>query len=96
MPHSLQERIRERAFEIWNTSGRMHGQAEQHWLAAEREVLAEMTARDQMSEVRGQRSEVRDQMSGVRRQRSDVRDQRSEIRDQTSEAKRRRPRSSGR
>ena len=40
----MQQRIRERAYEIWNTSGRMHGQAEQHWLAAEREVLAEMTA----------------------------------------------------
>ena len=41
----LQERIRERAYEIWNTSGRMHGQADLHWLTAEREILAEMTDR---------------------------------------------------
>jgi hypothetical protein len=40
----LQERIRERAYEIWNTSGRTHGKAGEHWLAAEREILAEMSA----------------------------------------------------
>ena len=43
MEHSLQRRIRQRAYEIWNRTGRMHGQAEQHWLAAEREVLSEMS-----------------------------------------------------
>jgi len=44
MQFSLQQRIRERAYEIWNTSGRMHGHAERHWLAAERQILSEMTA----------------------------------------------------
>jgi hypothetical protein len=44
MQFSVQQRIRERAYEIWNTSGRMHGHAERHWLAAEREILSEMTA----------------------------------------------------
>ena len=44
MQFSLQQRIRERAYEIWNTSGRMHDHAEQHWLAAERQILSEMTA----------------------------------------------------
>jgi hypothetical protein len=44
MQLSLQQRIRERAYELWNTTGRMHGHAEQHWLAAEREILSEMTA----------------------------------------------------
>jgi hypothetical protein len=43
MEQSL-HRIRERAYEMWNASGRMDGQADQHWLAAEREVLAETTA----------------------------------------------------
>ncbi len=37
----LQHRIRERAYEIWNRTGRVHGQADQHWLAAEREILSE-------------------------------------------------------
>jgi hypothetical protein len=44
MEQSLQHRIRERAYEMWNVGGRMDGQADQHWLAAEREVLAKMTA----------------------------------------------------
>ena len=44
MEQSVQERIRERAYQLWDTSGRMNGQAEQHWLAAEREILAERLA----------------------------------------------------
>jgi hypothetical protein len=37
---SLENRIRERAYEIWTAQGCVHGQADQHWLAAEREILA--------------------------------------------------------
>jgi DUF2934 family protein len=44
MEISLQHRIRDRAYEIWNAGGRIHGRAEQHWLAAEREILAQMSA----------------------------------------------------
>ena len=44
MDHSLENRIRERAYEIWTAHGCVHGQADQHWLAAEREVLASSTA----------------------------------------------------
>lgn len=44
MDKMLESRIRERAYEIWNTTGRPHGQAEQHWLRAEREVLAVVIA----------------------------------------------------
>jgi hypothetical protein len=44
MNQSLENRIRERAYETWTRHGYMHGQAEQHWLAAEREVLATSTA----------------------------------------------------
>jgi hypothetical protein len=40
MDQTLERRIRERAYEIWTAHGCVHGQAEQHWLAAEREVLA--------------------------------------------------------
>jgi Protein of unknown function (DUF2934) len=40
MDQSLENRIRERAYEMWTAHGCVHGQAEQHWLAAEREVLA--------------------------------------------------------
>ena len=35
----LSERIRERAYEIWIASGYRDGEAEQHWLAAEQEIL---------------------------------------------------------
>jgi hypothetical protein len=43
MDHSLEDRIRERAYEIWTAHGCVDGQADQHWLAAEREILARAT-----------------------------------------------------
>ena len=43
MDQSLENRIRERAYEIWVAHGYVHGQADQHWLAAEREILAAST-----------------------------------------------------
>src|SRR5438309_351641 len=39
MDQSLEDRIRERAYKMWTAQGCVHGQAEQHWLAAEREIL---------------------------------------------------------
>jgi hypothetical protein len=44
MDISLENRIRERAYEMWTAAGCAHGQAEQHWLAAEREILATSAA----------------------------------------------------
>src|SRR6266571_6321514 len=44
MDRSLENRIRERAYEIWTAHGCIHGQADQHWVAAEREILTESTA----------------------------------------------------
>jgi hypothetical protein len=44
MDHSLKKRISERAYEIWAARGRVDGQADQHWLAAEREILVTSTA----------------------------------------------------
>ena len=43
MDQGLQERIRDRAYELWTSSGCVHGQADQHWLTAEREILAAST-----------------------------------------------------
>jgi Protein of unknown function (DUF2934) len=51
MDRSLEKRIRERAYEIWTACGHLHGQADQHWLAAEREILVASTtalAREQV------------------------------------------------
>jgi hypothetical protein len=39
MDHPLEQRIRRRAHEIWNTVGQPEGKPDQYWLAAEREVL---------------------------------------------------------
>jgi hypothetical protein len=39
MDQTLTDRIRERAYEIWVASGRPHGAAADHWLAAEREIF---------------------------------------------------------
>src|SRR6266566_1378468 len=40
----LSDRIRGRAYEIWIASGYRSGDAEQHWLAAEREILSSLQA----------------------------------------------------
>jgi hypothetical protein len=36
----LSDRIRERAYEIWIASGHRDDEAEQHWLAAEQQILS--------------------------------------------------------
>ena len=40
MEPALEQRVRERAYEIWNATGREDGRADEHWLSAERELLA--------------------------------------------------------
>jgi hypothetical protein len=42
MEHTLEHRIRERAYEIWHAHGQTDGKADEHWLAAEREVLSSL------------------------------------------------------
>ena len=42
MSHELEQRIRERAYELWARSGPSHGRDEEHWCAAEREIVAVM------------------------------------------------------
>jgi hypothetical protein len=42
MSHELEQRIRERAYELWAMSGYMHGCDQEHWCAAEREIVAAM------------------------------------------------------
>lgn len=51
MEQPLRARIRERAYDLWDANGRTDGHAEQHWLAAERELLAELTARPQIPQI---------------------------------------------
>jgi hypothetical protein len=41
------QKVRERAYAIWEREGHPEGQAEQHWYAAEEEVRAELQARAQ-------------------------------------------------
>ena len=40
---SRDERIRHRAYELWEQSGRSHGSEVEHWLQAERDIAAEDT-----------------------------------------------------
>jgi hypothetical protein len=44
MDQNLEHRIRERAYEIWTANGCVHGEADQHWFAAEREILTASAA----------------------------------------------------
>lgn len=37
--HDLEQAIRERAYHLWIESGCQEGQADQHWLAAQRSIL---------------------------------------------------------
>ena len=52
----LSDRIRERAYEMWIASGR-DGEAEQHWLAAEREILSALE-REILSALQSTKSSV--------------------------------------
>ena len=39
MEKQLEERIRERAYELWMRHGSIHGRADDYWYQAEREIL---------------------------------------------------------
>ena len=43
MQQTLEHRIRERAYQIWHANGQSDGQANEHWLTAEREVLSSLS-----------------------------------------------------
>jgi hypothetical protein len=43
MDRTMEQRIRERAYEIWLANGSKDGEADRHWLTAERELLSEMS-----------------------------------------------------
>jgi len=40
MEHNLSDQVRLRAYGIWIASGYRDGEAEEHWLTAEREILS--------------------------------------------------------
>jgi hypothetical protein len=44
MQSDREERIRQRAYEIWQSEGHGHGRHEDHWHRAEREIAAEEAA----------------------------------------------------
>ena len=50
MQHDVEQRIRERAHQIWEEEGRPHGRDREHWEQASREILGNQpadTARDE-------------------------------------------------
>lgn len=50
--YDLEQAIRERAYHLWIESGCEEGQAEHHWLAAQRSILGEQVgAREHAAEV---------------------------------------------
>jgi hypothetical protein len=44
MRDDIEQKIRQRAYHLWRESGCSDGEADRHWLAAEREVLAAFAA----------------------------------------------------
>ncbi|WP_409527034.1 DUF2934 domain-containing protein [Rhizobium sp. BK650] len=54
---SNEERIRQRAYEIWEREGRPHGEDMKHWLQAFQEIAASAQADDQTAKKpRGKKS----------------------------------------
>ena len=52
MSNDLEQRIRERAYELWERDGRAHGRADAHWHAAKLELTsAAPTGAAEMIEV---------------------------------------------
>ncbi len=45
LPTDLEERVRARAYELWEQRGRQHGNPEEDWLQAEREIAGGRAAR---------------------------------------------------
>ena len=45
VPINLDEEIRRRAYELWEQHGRESGHEDEHWLIAEREILARYDSR---------------------------------------------------
>jgi len=67
MANDLIERIRERAYQIWEGNGR-EGNPEEHWLAAEREILGnEAAPRDAFSGEATGRNAARTYDNNVRK-----------------------------
>src|SRR5436309_8344891 len=64
----LSDRIRERAYEMWNASGR-DGEAEQHWLTAEREILSSLQSPNSSTETREAEAEILEGLRQSLRQR---------------------------
>jgi Protein of unknown function (DUF2934) len=56
MERSLEQQIRERAYEIWNASGREDGRAAEHWLSAELELLGTQAAAAEIKMTRSKKS----------------------------------------
>src|SRR5215217_1282016 len=42
MTKSLEDKIRDRAYELWEQDGRVHGRSDEHWLKASLEVIGTM------------------------------------------------------
>jgi hypothetical protein len=44
MTLEIEQKIRERAYQLWEQDGRMHGRADDYWFAATRELTAAQPA----------------------------------------------------
>jgi hypothetical protein len=64
MEHTLEHRIRQRAYEIWHAHGKTDGKANEHWLAAEREVLSSLRTHSPASDATPPQSPKRTRASG--------------------------------
>jgi hypothetical protein len=58
MSQKLEKQIRERAYHLWLADGCREGEADRHWLAAERELLAMSVHLPQASEKRPPHAEI--------------------------------------
>ena len=86
MDANLANRIRKRAYEIWFAAGCRDGEAQQHWLTAEREILeaaqsAMPARRAAAKKVTRRLRRARPKAAAARAPRQHCRDKRSDIGD---------------
>lgn len=59
MNGQIEHRIRERAYQIWQATGRAHGRADEHWIMAERELATTKASSEPTAKPKARRAPAR-------------------------------------
>ena len=65
MTKSLEDKIRERAYELWEQDGRVHGRSDEHWLKASLEVIGAMAEGELAHPAAGPAAQVHEETQTI-------------------------------